>query len=258
MSFSADLLAEDNGGNYYVIENQLEKTDHDHLGKIITYMSNLDGKCAIWIASEPRPEHEKAIHWLNEILPTDSAIYLVKLEAYRIDDSAAAPLFTVIAGPTSVGKQVGEQKKELAERHIQRLSFWEQLLNRSKDQTQLFSNISPGTQSWISTGAGRSGFEFAYVVNMKATQVELYIDTENLEENKGSFDKLLTRRERIEAKFGEALDWQRLENRRACRIRFVVSNKGLEDEELWGDIQGKLIDAMIRLSDALKPEIKRL
>jgi len=258
MSFSADILAEDNGGNYYVIENQLEKTDHDHLGKIITYMSNLDAKSAIWITSESRPEHEKAIHWLNEVLPADSAVYLIKLEAYKIDDSVPAPLFTVIAGPTSVGKQVGEQKKELAERHIRRLSFWEQLLERSKNITQLFSNISPGTQNWISTGGGRSGFGFAYVVLMKSTQVELYIDTGKLEENKNYFDKLVTRKDQIEEKFGNSLDWQRLDNRRACRIRFVVTDKGLENEEVWTDIQDKLIDAMIRLSNSLKPEIKNL
>src|SRR5215510_2832197 len=66
MTFSADILAEDGSGNYYIIENQLEKTDHGHLGKIITYMSNLEGKSAIWVTSEPRPEHEKAVHWLNE------------------------------------------------------------------------------------------------------------------------------------------------------------------------------------------------
>lgn len=90
--FSADILAEDTDGNYVIIENQLEQTDHDHLGKLITYLSNLEAKKAIWITSAPRPEHEKAIHWLNETLPADTAFYLLKLEAYRIDDSSPAPL----------------------------------------------------------------------------------------------------------------------------------------------------------------------
>jgi hypothetical protein len=75
--FSADILAEDESGNPVVIENQLKRTDHDHLGNLITYLSNLDAKAAVWIASEPRPEHEQAIHWLNEVLPADTAFYLV-------------------------------------------------------------------------------------------------------------------------------------------------------------------------------------
>jgi hypothetical protein len=99
-SFSADILAEDGNGNPVIIENQLERTDHDHLGKLITYLSNLDAKTAFWITSEPRPEHEKAVHWLNEALPADTAFYLVKIEAYRIGDSPPAPLLTVVAGPS--------------------------------------------------------------------------------------------------------------------------------------------------------------
>ena len=112
MSFAADLLVEDQDGNHYVIENQLEKTDHDHLGKIITYMSNLDAKLAVWITSEPRPEHETAVHWLNEILPANSSVYLVKLEAYRIGESAPAPLFSIVAGPgLRLAGKWGERRK---------------------------------------------------------------------------------------------------------------------------------------------------
>jgi hypothetical protein len=94
--FSADILAEDGSGSPVVIENQLERTDHDHLGKLITYMSNLGAKTAVWITGNPRPEHEQAVHWLNEMLPADTAFYLVKIEAYRIDDSPAAPLLIPI------------------------------------------------------------------------------------------------------------------------------------------------------------------
>jgi hypothetical protein len=84
--FSADILAEDSNGNYVIIENQLNQTDHDHLGKLITYMSNLEARTAIWVSSNPRPEHEKAVHWLNETLPADTAFFLIKIEAFRIDD----------------------------------------------------------------------------------------------------------------------------------------------------------------------------
>lgn len=104
--FSADILAEDNQGHPVITENQPEQTDHDHLGKLITYMSNLEAKIAIWITSSPRPEHEKAVHWLNETLPADTDFYLLKIEAYKIDASDPAPLLTVVAGPSLESKQV--------------------------------------------------------------------------------------------------------------------------------------------------------
>jgi hypothetical protein len=147
--FSADILAEDNQGHPVIIENQLEQTDHDHLGKLITYMSNLEAKIAIWITSSPRPEHEKAVHWLNETLPADTAFYLLKIEAYKIGTSDPAPLLTIVAGPSLESKQVGGQKKELAERHLMRMEFWTQLLERAKGKINLFDRISPGTNNWI-------------------------------------------------------------------------------------------------------------
>src|SRR5699024_4385408 len=97
-NFSVDIVAEDNDGRIVVIENQLEKSDHDHLGKLITYLTAVEASCAIWIVSEPRTEHVKAIAWLNESTSTD--FYLIKLEAIKIGDSSPAPLFTEIVGPS--------------------------------------------------------------------------------------------------------------------------------------------------------------
>jgi len=256
--FAADILAEDASGSPVIIENQLERTDHDHLGKLITYLSNLDAKTAIWITSDPRPEHEAAIHWLNESLPTDVALYLVKLEAYRIGDSPPAPLLTVVAGPSPEAKQIGDQKKELAQRHVLRLEFWGQLLERAKERTKLHARISPGKENWISAGAGKSGLGFNYAIRMSDAQVELYIDRGEAEENKRIFDQLLASKEQIETAFGKSLEWQRLDDRRACRIRYLLTLGGLADRDRWPEIQEAMIDAMVRLENALKPQIKRL
>ncbi len=91
-SFKVDILAEDSGGRAVIIENQLEKTDHDHLGKLLTYMSNLNVKIAIWVSTDPRAEHVTVINYLNEVVPQDTHFYLLKLQAYRIAESAPAPL----------------------------------------------------------------------------------------------------------------------------------------------------------------------
>ncbi len=256
--FSADILAEDSRGNFVVIENQLERTNHDHLGKMITYLSNLDAKTAIWITSDPRPEHETAIHWLNETLPADTAFFLMKLEAFSIDDSSPAPLLSIIAGPSPEGKQVGAQKKDLAERHVFRLEFWEQLLDKARERTPQFSNISPSKENYINTSAGTSGFAYAFVVRLNDAQVELYIDRGDREKNKRLYDALLSRKDDIEQAFGESLDWQRLDDRRACRIRSVISDHGLVDRNEWSLLQDKMISRMDRFSQVMQPEIQLL
>ena len=83
--FSVDLVGEDTSGRLVVIENQLEKSDHDHLGKLITYLTSLEAHRAVSIVGDPRPEHVKAISWLNESNSAD--FYLVKVEAICIGDS---------------------------------------------------------------------------------------------------------------------------------------------------------------------------
>src|SRR5260370_15239411 len=110
--FSIDLVAEDDSGGTVIIENQLEKSNHDHLGKIITYLTGMNARAAIWIVSDPRPEHVAAIGWLNESSSAD--FYMVKVEAVRIGDSPAAALFTLIVGPSAETKEVGQAKKEIA------------------------------------------------------------------------------------------------------------------------------------------------
>jgi hypothetical protein len=105
-----------------VIENQLERSDHDHLGKLVTYLAAFEAKTAIWIVIDPRPEHVGAITWLNES-GSDASFFLVKVEAIRIGISPAAPLLTLITGPSAETRQVGAQKQERAERHDLREVF---------------------------------------------------------------------------------------------------------------------------------------
>jgi hypothetical protein len=257
-SFSADILAEDASGEPVVIENQLERTDHDHLGKLITYLSNLDAKAAVWITSEPRPEHEKAIHWLNEMLPADTAFFLVKIEAYQIEDSPPAPLFTVVAGPSPEARQIGDTKKELAERHIKRQEFWRTLLERANQRTSLHAQRSPTTDTWLNAGAGRSGVVFQYRVRMHDAAVGLRIRRDTPEQSRDIFDELRDRQEAIEEKFGRPLEWRPGEDIKACHIMYPIGTGGWKDEELWPRVQEEMVDAMVALEQALAPEIERL
>jgi hypothetical protein len=230
------------------------------LGKLLTYLTNLDAKAAIWITSAPRPEHIRAIQWLNETTPDDIAFYLVRLSAYRISGSDAAPLFTVIVGPSAESKSFGKQKKELAERHVVRLKFWEQLLARAKEKGVLYhAGRSPSKDSWLSAGAGvRAGVSLVYDIWITdEAGVELYIDTGNKEENKRVFDALHKHQSEIEQVFGTALSWERLDEKNASRVRSTLKVGGLIDEGKWQIIQDAMINAMDKLAKAVKPFVAR-
>jgi len=257
-AFSVDLVAEDNTGRTVIIENQLERSDHDHLGKLVTYTAMIDAEVAIWIVSEPRAEHVRAVSWLNDASATD--FWLLKIEGIRIGDSPPAPLLTLIVGPSEEGKQAGEVKKEIAESAHIRRRFWTDLLDMARERTRLHSGISPTDDSWISASAGKTGLAFTYSVTQHASQVELYIDRGRGadEQNLAIFDELLSHQGEIEATYGAPLEWMKLDQRRACRIRERWEGVGYRDEEQWAELQAKLIDAMIRLEAALKPFIARL
>lgn len=259
-AFSADIFAEGPNGDTVVIENQLEKTDHDHLGKLITYLSNLEAKTAIWITSEPRPEHATAVNWLNEISPADTAFFLIKVEAFRIGDSEPAPLFTAICAPSEEAKLIGVQKQEFAERHIKRLNFWKQLLEKAKIKTTLHANVSPSKDNWSAAGAGKSGLGWSYVITMNKGSVELFIDRgpDKKDETDTIYEKIYSDREKIEDRFGEPLVWDKVEGRRVCRIKSICEMGGLKNEDLWDKIQEDLIDRMIRLEKALKPTLQTI
>ena len=258
-SFSIDLVAEDEGGGTVIIENQLEKSNHDHLGKLITYLSSMGAKAAIWIVSDPRPEHVAAVAWLNESSSAD--FYMVKVEAVRIGDSPAAPLFTLIVGPSEETKDVGQTKKEIAERYGIRKRWWSTLIERSAKVNKLHAHITPGEYSWIGTSSGVRGLNLNYVVTQDECKAELYIDRgkDAEEETKSIFDQLFADKDKIDQAFGEALSWERLEGKRACRIRHTQAGGGYRTpEDQWPPLQDAIIQDMDRLEKALRPHLKQL
>ena len=256
--FSVDLVAEDEAGGKVIIENQLEKSNHDHLGKVITYLVAMEAHTAIWIVSDPRPEHVSAITWLNE--SSTASFYLLKMEAIKIGNSDPAPLLTLIVGPSESTKAVGKAKHEFAERYDVRKSFWKTLLDTAKLKTRLHSGLSPSRYGWIGTGAGKSGISYNYVVWEHESAVELYIDRgkDADEENKAIFDNLYAKKEEIEAQAGVKFDWQRLDNKRACRIRKAFAVGGFKDESQWSEIINTTVDGMIKLEFALKPYVQKI
>lgn len=255
-SFSIDLVGEDEFGGTIIIENQLEKSNHDHLGKLITYLTAMAAKTAVWIVSDPRPEHVAAITWLNEA--SSANFYMVKVEAVRIGESPAAPLLTIIVGPSEETKDIGRTKKEFAERHNERHEWWSRLI--ALPEAKLHAHVTPSQVGWITVSSGVRGLGLNYVVTQTNCGAELYIDRgkDSDDANKSIFDQLATHRHEIESTFGGSLSWERLDGRRASRIRCNLPGGYRSPPEEWEQFQKPLANAMNRLHAAIAPHLRNL
>lgn len=221
-AFSADILAEElNTGRKIIIENQLEATNHCHLGQIITYASGYDAGVVVWIVKDVREEHRRAIDWLNEHTDETIEFFLVKIELWQIADSPFAPKFDIICKPNDWAKTVkgataGNQ--ELTETRLKQLEFW----NAFKEDAQKYSKLSfqkAQPQNWLVLGIGGNGAFVSLTLSSRegALGVELYIPN-----NKVLFQQLLARKGDIERELGESLLWQALPEKKASRIKVTM------------------------------------
>lgn len=238
-AFSLDILAKDTSdGHIVAIENQLEITDHNHLGQILTYASGVDARVIVWICKEVREEHRKAIDWLNQVTNEDTEFFAVEIQLIKVDESVPAPFFKVKASPNDWSKEqkvktVGVDGKTEKEQYYQ--EFFAKFLEKVHDELPGLTNSKKvGYDSWKSFPTGVSGL--LYLVAFRSGNrfsCELYIDTGNKDENKVIFDKLFKQKEEIEVKLGE-LSWERLDNKRACRIAKYTNYFNDEEAMEWG------------------------
>jgi len=254
-AFSVDLVGEDSDSQTVVIENQLEKSNHDHLGKLITYLTAMNASSAIWIVAEPRPEHVAALTWLND--STSADFYLIKVEAVKIGDSDAAALFTVIVAPPEE-QTIRKQKEQIAERYSLRHKWWSQIVKHPK--ATLHSHRTASKYSYLGTSAGVSGITLNYSVTQHSCACEIYIDFGKGadEQNKKIFDQLKNFESEIDAEVNSKLEWLRLDNKRASTLRIIVDGGYRSPEEEWPAIHDKLVQAMGELAAAIKPKLKHL
>lgn len=255
-SFSVDITGEDPSGNMVIIENQLEKSDHDHLGKLITYLAAFDAKTAIWIVADARQEHIQAVSWLNENKETN--FYLIKIEGIRIGDSKPAPLLTTIVEPSEELKRVGTVKKENSERHKIRFEFWSRLLEKFKDSSTLFQNISPSQYNWIGTSSGLRGVNYTFWIKKDSVSIKLYIDRGKTadDENIYIFDQLLNHKNSIEENLDFDIKWLRLDEYRACVVESEIILGGWQTkQEDWHIVIDESIRRMVHLKNSVQPLI---
>jgi hypothetical protein len=248
-AFSIDLVAEDAGGGKVIIENQLEKSNHDHLGKLITYLSAMNAHAAIWIVSEPRPEHVAAMSWLNDSSSAD--FYLLKIEAVRIGTSPPAPLLSIIVKPSENKPSISGANQEFAERHTLRTTWWRMLL--ANPLAKRHAHLTPSHTLYFGTKWGVPGLSLTYILSQHESGVELFIGRGSAEQNQSVFDVLQVQKGAIEAAFGAPLIWDRMEGKNGCRVRAMFQGGYRAPEGQWAAIQERQVDAMRRLEDAFAP-----
>ncbi|HEY2082861.1 MAG TPA: DUF4268 domain-containing protein [Verrucomicrobiae bacterium] len=215
--YRVDILANDATSNVRaVIENQLEKTNHDHLGKVITYASGLEAKVLIWIAREFTEEHRRAIDFLNECTGGNLRLYAVEIQLFRIGNSPPAPYFKIVASPNEYA--VAAQIKETAstETKVLYLEFWNSFKDYCKTTGTFLSLRKAAPRSWYGIAVGRTKFSVNLQVSAmhKRLCCEIYMRGVNA---KRAFKLLVPEKASIEAETGP-LEWQELPDGQDCRI----------------------------------------
>lgn len=232
--YNVDLVATDEDSERKVIiENQLEYTDHKHLGQIITYASGYNASIIIWIVKEVREEHQKALEWLNNISPADLSFFLIRMELWRIGDSPFAPKFHIIVEPNDWAKALQETTstpKELTDTKLTQLEFWKDFKDYAKaNNTNLRIGRKARAQHWYNISFGTSEAHLALTVSTRENVITVSVYITNSPE---LYEKFFLKKEAIEQKLDFELEWQELENKIASRI-MVSRDADLNNEDEW-------------------------
>ena len=267
--FAADLVAKDvSHDRWVVIENQLEATDHSHLGQLLTYGAGLDNEAAVfvWISPDFRDEHRAALDWLNEHSDEESLFFGVVIELLKVDCSLPEPNFRLVSYPNDWKKSGGSARFPISQKGAAYEQFFGGLLSRFKEHYPGETNVAKASaQNWLTLSIGKGGFgtgwSFASEGRFKGQfRVELFIDTGDAEVSLAYFKQLRRSSAAIEEMIGHALDWEAVEGRRVCRayshyeepVSISSDDTTLLAVEEWAVTERK------KMRDAFRPHIQEL
>lgn len=250
-SYRCDLVAVDETTDVkIIIENQLDSTDHDHLGKIITYASGLDANVIIWIVKEAREEHKSAIEWLNNNMAKEISFFLLEIKAYRIGDSLPAPMFKVVEKPNDFIKSNKSVKDgDLSKTQAERLNFWTEFNRVVTENGKPFNVRKATTDHWYDVAIGTSDARISItLVNKDGTiGVELYV-----RDSKDLFDNLYEHKEEIENKLGFNMHWERLDDKKASRIKSYIPGLNFNKQGNYPELMNLVIERVVLMRNVFK------
>ena len=238
-----------------LIENQLEGTDHRHLGQTLTYAAGLDAATVVWIAGEFTDEHRATLDWLNEITAEDVSFFGLEVELWRIGDSLPAPKFNIVCRPNEWTKQT--PPRELTETQQLYLEYWGALRAYLQQCGSPVRPRKPLPQSWTDFSIGRSGFWLQATGNLQDKRVGVTLCLRG-EHSKDHFRRLLEGKAAIEAAVGSGLDWQERPDRVISVIALEQADTDLGDRAKWTEQQEWLRGKLEAFNAAFRERVRAL
>ena len=254
-AFSLDILAHDLGSDSpVVIENQLEGTNHDHLGKLLTYAAGYDAHILVWVVREFRPEHRSAIDWLNRRTGEDTACFGVVVETWKIEGSPPAARFNVVALPNDWEKQgakaaASTNTAELSDKRRRYRDFFQLIVDELRETHDFTRSRQGQPQNWMHFGSGfsRAPFSTAFTGDGQA-KVELYLSKPEKHINEEIYDALLERKDLIEDAIGNPLVWNRMDHAKACSVGAMQRGAIDDDDETLDSIREWMVQTLLQFN----------
>ncbi len=237
--FRLDVEAQMPDGGVVIIENQLERTDHGHLGQLLVYASGLEASAVVWVAPRFRDDHRRALDWLNERTDTGVDFFGVEVSVVQIGEGGPrAPVFDVVARPNGWQKGVkdaGPGRLALGGRatsvNAERQDFFLEVLSDVAAERPRIRLPARADSNWVAFSSGPWGNWALVVSGDGRLRVEAYIDSGDAGVNKALFDEFQSGAPSLEAQIGRQLDWERLDGKRASRIAAYHPAVDFDDEE---------------------------
>ena len=258
-----DAIDSESGETFkVVIENQLEQTDHRHLGQILTYLAAYDAKAAIWISAGARPEHARAVQWLNDESTIDA--WLFDIEVIRIADSPAAPILRRIIGPSALSVRAKLERRESEAVKRLRRNFWQvvlPLVQQATGDLGVFANRSPSGNPYVSQKAGGpANAHWQVWATSSGTWLCLRLHGDDKAETMHYFEQLVERRDEFDHAFGEPLTWNPLPDSKGAVIRWdnPVDGGFQSDPDAWERAGEVLADRMRRFVEVFAQPVAQL
>jgi hypothetical protein len=255
--FSLDILAKDITRNrVVVIENQLEPTDHKHLGQVLTYAAGFDAGVVIWVAQQIREEHRQAVDWLNQNTSEKLEFFAVEIDIIRIDDSKPALNFKLKAYPNEWQKTTIASASIVSDTMVAYKNFFQKLIDELREKYK-FTNARIGQlQSWYAFASGVNGIIYgASFARGGKVRTEVYFNKSQSEFNKQIFDEFFSQKESIESEFGEELTWERLDDKQASRIAIYGPGSIDMDSHQLDELQNWIIKELLLFKKVFGPKL---
>lgn len=261
--FRADILCKNTEDDSLVlIENQIERTDHKHLGQLLTYASGLQSVTIIWIAAKFTEEHRAALDWLNEITDRKFRFFGLEVELWKIGDSAAAPKFNVISKPNKWSKTVLNAAKEIenqttSETKKLQYRYWLELVDYIEATKSKLRPQDPRPRHWLTFTIGRSGFHLAALLNTRENRIGVELVIVDKDEAKAFYHLLLKDKDQIESEIGCALEWKENPEKTQSKIA-LFKNSDISDEKNRPSQQEWIKNTLEKFDAVFRQKIRNL